>query len=312
MEDDVKKMIESKGNSSVIYAKYIYDHDKYPNKIFCFFEGEDYKYYRSRITQYLDINEEEIFHYDCNGKKEVLKVYEDLLVDENVKTIFFIDKDFDEDIDKEKIFQTDCYSIENYYVTNSAFKRFLSTEFEININDKNFRKCLNDYIKTREEFNTALVLLNAYISYIRKRDYNNSERIKLPKENEILNKLISSIEVDKVIRKSEKNINDIKLILNDERKINEEEILMIANQFKEMSSKELIFRGKFEIYFLKKFVTNLIQRIRAKEYFEDYNKNIKLDINNNIITYLTTYADTPNKLKKFLLNLKVQYCKNEE
>lgn len=87
-EDYVEELIQSKGKSSVIYAKYIYDHDKYPDKYFCFFEGEDYKYYRSRIIRYLDIEEEEIFHYDCNGKKEVLKVYEDLLEDTKVKKNF--------------------------------------------------------------------------------------------------------------------------------------------------------------------------------------------------------------------------------
>ena len=309
-EDYVQKMIESKGKSPVVYTKYILDHDKHPDKFFCFFEGEDYKYYRTRIIQYLDVDEEEIFHYDCNGKKEVLKVYEDLLEDEKVKKIFFIDKDFDEDIEKEKIFQTECYSIENYYVTDSAFRHFLSTEFEMNITDNNFKKCFSDYIKIREEFNKKLVMLNAYIFYMRRRDKDIFERIKLPDEKGILNKIISDIKVDNITVKTEVSIKDIKNILKDDRDINEEEILVIAKEFENIQSKELLFRGKFEIYFLKRFITNLVLRTKKGDYFEEYSKRIMLDVNNNPITYLSTYADTTEKLKKFLLEMKEKYCNN--
>lgn len=309
-EDYLKELIESKGKSSAIYTKYICDHDKYPNKLFCFFEGEDYKYYRTRIIQYMDINEDDIFHYDCNGKKDVLKVYEDLIKEKDIKKMFFIDKDFDDDIIKKEIFQTECYSIENYYITDSAFKHFLSTEFEINVTDKNFIKCYNDYIQGREKFNNIITELNAYIYYIRKRDINTNERIKLPKEKEILNKFIQIIEVDRVIEDSHRSIQDIKNILKDDRDIDEKEILLLSRRFKMLERKEVFFRGKFEIYFLKKFVTDLVSKIKKKEYFEEYEKNINLDINNNIITYLNTYADTSENLKQFLLERKQTYSKS--
>lgn len=306
-ENYVEELVASKGKSSVILAKYICDHDKYPDKTFCFFEGEDYKYYRSRIIQYLDIEEEEIFHYDCNGKKEVLKVYEDLLEDENVKKIFFIDKDFDEDIIKDKVFQTSCYSIENYYVTDSAFKHFLSTEFDINMNNKNFIKCLKDYTTMREKFNVIIAKLNAYIYYIRKRDSKNGERINLPKEKDILNKIIKKIEVDELFVYPEKSIDEIKEILQDDKEINVNEILALSREFETRTGKEMFFRGKFEIFFLKKFVTSLINKVKNEEYFEAYDKEIHIDINNNIITYLSSYADTFQDLKEFLISLKKLY-----
>lgn len=311
MEDNyLKELIESKGKSSAIYTEYICDHDKYPDKLFCFFEGEDYKYYRTRILQCMDINEDDIFHYDCNGKKEVLKVYEDLFEEKDVKKMFFVDKDFDEDIVREEIFQTECYSIENYYITDSAFKRFLSTEFGVNVSDKNFIKCYNDYIKNREKFNNIITELNAYICYIRKRDLEESERIKLPKEKEILRKFVQIIEVDRVVEDSHRSIKEIKDILNDDKDIDEKEILLLFKNFKTIEKKELFFRGKFEIYFFKRFVTDLVSKIKRREYFEEYEKNINLDINNNIITYLNSYADTTENLKQFLVKRKQAYCKS--
>lgn len=307
-QDYVEELVASKSKSSAILTKYINDHDEYPNKFFCFFEGEDYKYYRTRILQYLDIKEEEIFHYDCNGKKEVLKVYEDLLEDKKVKKLFFIDKDFDEDIKKEKVFQTDCYAIENYYVTDSAFRSFLSTEFDLNGNDKNFRKCFNDYRKIREKFNVSITKLNAYIYCMRKRDREEPERIKLPRETDILNKFIQKIEVDNIIEKPEKNIEEIGELLGDTRAIDKKEVIAKTKEFEQVKEKENVYRGKFEIYFIKKFVTSLVARIKANDYFEEYDKNIHIDINSNILTYMSTYAETPEKLKTFLLNLKKEYC----
>ena len=309
-ENYVEEMIASKGKSSAILTKYICDHDKYPDKLFCFFEGEDYKYYRSRIIQYMDIKEEEIFHYDCNGKKEVIKLYEDLLEDKNVKKVFFIDKDFDEDIIKDKIFQTSCYSIENYYVTDSAFKHFLSTEFELNMNDKNFIKCLEDYKTIREKFNIIIAKLNAYIYYIRKRDSKEAERIKLPKEKEILNKIVKKIEVDEICAYNEKSIEEIREILQDNKEINVDKILSLSKKFEKYAKKELLFRGKFETFFLKKFVTSLVNKVKNENYFGDYDKNIHIDINNNVITYLSSYADTFSDLKEFLISLKRLYFEN--
>lgn len=309
MEEDnyVEKMKRSRGKSSAILTRYIGDHDKYPDKFFCFFEGEDYKYYRTRIIQYLGIDDNEIFHYDCNGKKEVLKVYDDLLYYNGVKKIFFIDKDFDEDINKENLYQTECYSIENYYVMDTTLKKFLSTEFELNINDDNFIKCIDDYIKRRDEFNKLITTLNAYIYYMRNRDMRNPERIKLPDDKEILNKFVICIGVDKIESKDIENICDIKTILKDDREINEKEIVLLSNKFEKIDKKEEFYRGKFQIYFLKKFVSNLILQVNKNNYFKEYEKKITLDINSNTISFLSTYAYTSEKLKEFLIGLKKKY-----
>lgn len=307
--DYVKEMVLSKGKSSVTLAKYIGDHDSYPDKIFCFFEGEDYKYYRTRIIQYLGIEEDEIFHYNCNGKKEVLKVCDDLKNDKTTKKIFFIDKDFDEDIIVENVFQTDGYSVENYYVTDVAFKNFLLAECDFNVVDKNLKRCLADYKKMREEFNIIISQLNAYICYMRLRDKNETKRIKLPDEKDILNKFIKKIEINKIISKDIKNIEDIKIILNDDREIDENEILRLLEEFRSLDNKELVYRGKFEVYFLKKFIEDLMKRIRKKDYFEDFNKSVKFDMSANILTYFSSYAETSNKLKTFLSDLKRKYFK---
>ena len=98
--------------------------------------------------------------------------------------------------------------------------------------------------------------------------------------------------------------------MKDNREVDENDILKVEDIFKKIEKKELFFRGKFQIFFLKKFVSDLINKVNRKEYFEDYEKKITLDINDNIITSFSTYADTTEKLKTFLLKAKQRYSNN--
>lgn len=304
MDQEVIEMVDSRDKNSVIYIKFMQDYDEYPDKIFCFFEGEDYKYYRNRIIETLNVSDDNIFHYDCKGKNEVLKLYEYLKYDKNSKKMFFIDRDFDKKIQKNGIlFQTDGYSVENYYVSDTAFKKFISTEMDLNTNNINFKKCVEDYVSRKEEFNNAITRLNAYIKYIRLRDKDNL-RLEIKQDKELINFFVSKIEVDNIKCFKERNFNEIKQYLKDENTIDETQIEKIELKLKEIKNKDYEFRGKFELYFLKKFYQNLKEKINNENYFENYDKKIKLDINIDTLTLLNTYADTSVSLKEFLINFK--------
>ena len=89
VENDVETMNEYKKKSAAVYMKCLLDYPRKPDSLFCFFEGEDYKYYRSRMLKYLNIDEDNIIMYECKGKIEVLKIYENLNKNRKMKKIFF-------------------------------------------------------------------------------------------------------------------------------------------------------------------------------------------------------------------------------
>lgn len=102
---------------------------------FCFYEGEDGKYYDSRIRQKFD---DQFITYSVGNKKEVLKLLRKITSTDlynNVCTMFFVDRDYDESIAKDykDLFETPCYSIENLYVQQECLLKLLQSEFGINL-----------------------------------------------------------------------------------------------------------------------------------------------------------------------------------
>jgi len=135
---EIEKLRESRNNAIVIFIKFTRLKSKHNSSLFCCFEGDDSKYYGSRIENIVQFNPDELHPFSCGGKEEVLKFYR--MINKNndykeVKIAYFVDKDFDESIIglyNNKIYETPCYSIENLYTTTSAFKRILKSEFNFN------------------------------------------------------------------------------------------------------------------------------------------------------------------------------------
>lgn len=298
-EDLVELMKKSKQKSASVYLKCLLDYSNNSKSIFCFFEGEDYKYYRSRILHYLDFEENSIFLYNCNGKSQVVKVYEDLKSKRKMKKIFFIDKDFDRRISNQVVFQTDGYSIENYYFTESAFKSFLRGVFLINQDDRNFKKSVENYKMIFEKYYEAMVAFNAYVCYVRKRDKNDS-RIVLPDEKSVNRFVIARMSLNGItINNNSQLFNEIKVFLKDDRDVDYDALKKIYLKFKKESNKEQIFRGKNTFWFYKKYLSILIEKVNNNGFYEDYENRIKYDVNNDSLLTLSGFADTSEKLISF-------------
>ena len=110
-----------------IFQSCVISKDK--KEVFLFFEGkDDYKYYVSRLSQYINNKEHAI--YICECKNNVLKICDMInkqssLVNNN-KLLYFIDSDYNKNINiSNDIYITSSYSIENYYFTDTAIKRML-------------------------------------------------------------------------------------------------------------------------------------------------------------------------------------------
>ena len=94
--------------------------------LFCFFEGErgtDNPYYVPKIKRYT----QQYHPIRCGGRDAVLKVYELITIHPEYnayKKAFFIDRDFNKPLEPRNppIFETPCYSIENFYTSVETFK----------------------------------------------------------------------------------------------------------------------------------------------------------------------------------------------
>lgn len=135
MGDLAAKMAGERNNVSVHFMKFMNIVSKNPRATICFFEGEDRKYYVTR----LDLAGDNFCWagIDCNGKKNVLALYELIATHDTYKNAlvaFFVDRDFDEPIPQEirsVVYETPCYSIENLYCTDHCIQRVLSIEFKL-------------------------------------------------------------------------------------------------------------------------------------------------------------------------------------
>src|SRR5262245_29790616 len=122
----------------VAFTEFMLQYKKGEDTLYCFFEGyEDRMYYPIRIENIS--NSEKYLDYICSGKDEVLKVHSLIKSNQyykNIKTGFFIDKDFDDVTYPSDIYVTPTYSIENFYCCQEAFEKILITEFKIQKVDK--------------------------------------------------------------------------------------------------------------------------------------------------------------------------------
>ncbi len=299
---NIQKVKEARNKGVVAFSRYCQEKKKYQDYLFCFFEGEDAKYYFPRIEKYSGYEYNRIIQYNCGGKKGVLKALS--LVEKNideslVAKAFFIDSDYDTTkYSNPFLYQTSCYSIENFYTSKEAFSKILNREFGINTMERDYLKCCSDYTKRQREFHDETIYINSWLSCQRlEEEYSEDHKIVLSDFK--ISKLFSEITIDNIISKGEINREKIEELFPNSINIEEGEIERKINYFKngDMGS---LFRGKFEIEFLKKIIDSLKIKNKAGGYFSKKYTSVHIDPNINTLSTLEDYADTPQSLIDFL------------
>jgi hypothetical protein len=158
------KLRESRDRPQVAYQEFALHTGKVQEGLFCFFEGKDNAYYVPRIKKFI----EKYHPITCGGRESVLAVYKLILNHSEYnryKKAFFIDRDFNEPLPScnPPIFETPCYSIENFYVSVDVFKQILINEFHLSeFSDRSFQVCLQLFEARQKEFHQATSLFNAW------------------------------------------------------------------------------------------------------------------------------------------------------
>ncbi|MGH7491601.1 MAG: DUF4435 domain-containing protein [bacterium] len=301
-----EKLRKARRNYVVIWNRFILGYQKDAKRLFCFFEGDDSKYYSIRI-ELLVSTKPEIF--DCDGKAGVLCLFSLISNDKTYKdacVAFFIDRDFEDEscfpVDS-RLFITPCYSVENLYVSESAFQRILENEFQVTPTDSDTDfQTMNDLYKNRlSQFNRATEELNAWVFLQRKYERSSSPKHKLNLNGMHLNNLVTCF-LDGV--RKHYTVESLQIIFKDAMVLEEKEITEKVKSFQGVNQTNY-FRGKFLIEFLRLFLIHLKEdrESSSPKYFSK-SARVKLNLTKpNLISELSQYADTPESLKAFLVLL---------
>lgn len=293
---NVEEMRTARHSANSIFIKFTSDYKYFSTHAFCFYEGEDGKYYNSRIRKYFN---SDFLTYTVGNKKEVLKLFYKIKDDSSYDSIikmFFIDRDYDNSLcgTDDDIYETPCYSIENLYADKKCFEYILQAEFGLNIVDNDYNKCIKDFELRFNEFNNNILEFNSLVLLRRKKsDSNSNFQFGSIKTNHLISCKISEV---KKASKYDETIKHIMETLN----ISVDELNECKQDIFRAGSLEMQFRGKNQLDFIVAVLNDLKELNINSLYFSHKLNCVKLNITTNRLSELSQYAITPKCLDIFL------------
>lgn len=317
--NNIDKMRKARERPQVGYTAFTLSTRQYSTHLFCFFEGQDHGYYVPRIIR----ETEEYQCIKCGNKKAVLEVNRMIAGKpeyDKYKVAFFVDRDFNAPIESSKrpIYETPCYSIENFYVCATAFKKIVSNAFSIlpltnaqkdqeiialyKQRQQEIQGIIALYEQRQQEFHQAVLLFNAwYCCLIDKREVG-GELTGVQLE-ETLPKGFVTISLDRV--EQHYTIETLQNTFPNALEVDTATLQAKVQLFQNSTMHE-VFRGKYEMEFLIKFIRALLTDSKSKT--RQYtSKKIQFSFgdassinNQQAITIFSSYADTPTELIDYI------------
>ncbi len=301
---DIEQLRASKNKAQVAFLEFVLSIRKYPNHLFCFFEGKDNPYYVPRIKRITEFYQP----IKCGGRDSILKVHKLILNHkeyDNYKKAFFIDKDFNQPLAQlnPPIFETPYYSIENFYVSVDVFKEILVNEFNLSeFNDSNiFESCLSLYQQRQNEFHDAVCLFNSWYACLIEIRNSTGKTTGV-----ILNEKLPRGYIDVTLQSVTSNYN-FETIKSTFLKATEVEEVILSNKLDDFDKceKKYVFRGKYELQFLIDFIRLLLTDSKNEKTIINKNINFTFGDASSIgqqqaLLIFSTYAETPENLIEYL------------
>lgn len=291
----LEQMRAKRNVGEAVFKKFTEAQDRFETHAFCFFEGEDGKYYNSRIEKYCNSN---FISFVAGNKKEVLKVMQMIKgahLYNHVCTMFFVDRDYDESLkgtDKD-LFETPCYSIENLYAQEATLIRILQSEFGLNIIDSDYDKCIRTYRSRLSEFNQIIFYFNAIVKY--QHQYEPEVKCQF---SSVKTTHLAHVSVDKVV-KSDHHDKEIRK-LTDSLHATSKQLNEIETELQKEKQPCLILRGKNQLDFMVSILKIFKELNATGEYFSCRLPRVHITITENRLSELSQYAVTPPELIEFL------------
>lgn len=302
---DVNEMRASRDKAVVAFTKFVQCKDLYTTCLFCFFEGEDIKYYEPRIEKICQISYDKIISFNCGGKKGVEKLHKKISGNSTysfVKKMFFIDRDYYPTcIKSEEMFETPCYAIENYYTSIAVYERVLKREFGMNVFDEDYKKCKEVYKRRYNEFHESILELNTWLKCQRKKDIEKGYRgIRIDWK---VAKYFEQMGLDEIRLKHPIDKKFMEQLYPEAQKISDEEMNIEMKRMKFIDQQKF-FRGKFELELMVNMIFDLREKNKKGGYLAEKYECVKIDPRVDTLTFLSRDADTPDELIAFLSKYK--------
>lgn len=292
--EELLKLTEN--TSTVAFHKFVLLCKDKESDLYCFFEGRDSQYYSTRIKY---ITKRKYHPITCGNKKNVLDVFDLFSRKEEYKKYskaFFVDKDFDVSIENEDIYETPCYSVENFYVNSECLSEILKNEFALTEVDEEYKATMTVFQDELSTFSRETLLFNAWYA-----------SLKIKKHKEGLKSTFVSLE-DKPPKEficmkigsitSSYDLAKIRQAFPEAIQVSDDEV-MEANSILNCPAIDNLLRGKFQFSFFYNFLRFIIDDANnAKTIFK---KKTKFNVDKpNMYTQLSQYAVTPDCLIKYL------------
>lgn len=300
-KDLLSEMRDSRDTANVAFINFIDSHKFFSSHVFCFFEGEDGKYYNQRIKNIIGNN---IIPIISGNKRNTLKLWRKIKNEptyNSVKKMFFVDKDVDsipEDID-DNLYVTPCYSIENLYVNTFSLQSILESEFSINKTEPDFEKIELLFESMFKCFCDEMIEFNALV-LLRNHKGLNCGRV-------IISNIKTSSLVSVKFNKIEKSKQYSATITNlkNQLQVEDGEVQQAIETIKKQGNYSDFFRGKNQLDFFVTFLKILRKENDNGNFFDYKRKTVTINLTNNRLSELSQYALTPKSLLDFLTNHKI-------
>ena len=189
--------------------------------------------------------------------------------------------------------------------STEALIEILKNEFNLKEEHDDFKRAIDLYKRLQAEFHDDITLFNSWLACHYDLRKKRGIKTHLNIDN-VLDKYFKKIVNDGLNSVIEfLDLNDVNFIekeLFPESFKIDKDILQAKIDLFNNSSRQQLFRGKFEIKFLISFLNKLQNEICKKEpiiFSRQYKCNLRFECR-NAISVLTQYAETPNCLKGYL------------
>jgi hypothetical protein len=308
------KLKQSRNKSQVAYQEFALHTRENKDGLFCFFEGKDNAYYVPRIKRF--INNYHPIH--CGGREKVLEVYRLITIHreyDKYKKAFFIDRDFNKPLPPHNppIFETSCYSIENFYVSVNVFKEIIKNEFHLSeVSDPDFQVCLTLFKDRQEEFHQATILLNAWYACLVEIRNSTGREIGVNLSDNLSKDFENFIDLTLESVSANYDLEEIKQKFPNAPEIPAD---ILNNKMTEFTNCEhyKVFRGKYEIWFMLVFLRLILRDSCKSKLFiaeklsftfnNDYTSPHPILTNEQALTAFNGYAETPESLNAYLMQV---------
>lgn len=301
----LEQMVDAQESTVVGYAEFLQRYTSGDTSLHCFYEGhEDNIYYHGHIRGVHRI--EKIHPYRCGGKSEVVSVF-DLISTKNeyktARTLYFIDRDFDELLNNPRIFETPYHSIENFYTQQFCLEEFLTGHLGIGAGTTDFNATIALFQQLKQAFYQLSRPVNAYLRcYARKRHLHGLVRLHIDERIQFtggVNESLNAFHVADIPA----NLPSLEVLFAAAGIVTQAEFdAELAILGAEDEGK--VGRGKFELQFMTAFLNRFKMAITKKKgHLLTQRYTCKINFHAaNFMSDFRSYSYTPNSLLTYIRN----------